>query len=140
MLDNEISDVHFDEKLPEIPSYELMNYKTYHAPVGALFAKEKFGVNDEEIIRAIRLHTLGAPDMTLFDMIIFLADKIEENTRDLEYRAKIFKILEENKGEIGLKKALFVCFSETIKSLVKRKLLICPITIDVYNFLLEEIS
>ena len=129
-----------DEKFPEIPDYELMNYKTYHAPVGALFAKEKFGVEDDEIIRAIRLHTLGAPDMTAFDMIIFLADKIEENTRDLDYREKILKILEENKGEIGLKKALFVCFSETIKSLVKRKLLICPTTIDVYNFLLKEIS
>ncbi len=129
-----------DEKFPEIPECELMNYKTYHAPCGAYFAQEKFGVEDNEIIRAIKVHTLGAPDMSLFDMIIFLADKIEENTRDLEYREKILKILDENKGEIGLKKALFVCFSETIKSLVKRKLLICPTTIEVYNFLLKEVS
>lgn len=48
-----------------------------HAPAGAAYAKEVYGVNDEEVLRAIRLHTTGDADMTLLDKIIYLADMIE---------------------------------------------------------------
>ena len=113
---------------------ELDNPKTYHAPAGAMVAKEEFCVEDEEILSAIRWHTLGYCGMSEFDKIIFLADKIEPNTRPTEYRKVLLDILKEEKG---LDKALFRCFSETIKSLVERKLSICQITIDVYNELLN---
>ena len=36
--------------------------------------------------------------------------------------------------------ALLICFSETIKSLVNRKLKICKTTIDVYNELLDKVK
>ncbi len=109
---------------------ELMNYKTLHAPVSAYCAHNDFGICDDEILSAIRWHTLGKQDMTTFEKIIFLADKIEPNTRDKEYREKILKILDEDNG---LDKAILTCYKETIKSLVKRNLKICPITIDIYN-------
>ena len=125
------------ENLPDLDKNELKNYKTLHAPVGAYFAKEKFKISDPEIISAIRWHTLGRVNMTLLEKIVFLADKIEKNTRDIEYRNQIIKILDENEGELGLNKALFRCFIETIKSLAERKLYICTTTIDVYNWLLE---
>ena len=72
--------------------------------------------------------------MTNFEKIVFLADKIEPNTRDKEYREKICEILKENNG---LNKALLKCYKETIKSLVKRELKICPMTIDIYNNLID---
>lgn len=125
------------ENLPDLDKNELKNYKTLHAPVGAYFAKEKFKISDPEIISAIRWHTLGRVNMTLLEKIVFLADKIEKNTRDIEYRNQIIKILDENEGELGLNKALFRCFIETVKSLAERKLYICATTIDVYNWLLE---
>ncbi len=125
------------ENLPDLDKNELKNYKTLHAPVGAYFAKEKFKISDPEIISAIRWHTLGRVNMTLLEKIVFLADKIEKNTRDIEYRNQIIKILDENEGELGLNKALFRCFIETVKSLADRKLYICTTTIDVYNWLLE---
>ncbi len=118
----------------EIDESELMNYKTLHAPVSAYCANKDFGVCDDEILSAIRWHTLGKKDMTTFEKIIFLADKIEPNTRDEEYRKQIYEILEE---ENGLDKALLKCYKETIKSLVKRNLKICPLTIDIYNKLLD---
>lgn len=118
----------------DIDKNELMNYKTLHAPVSAYCANNDFGICDDEILSAIRWHTLGNKDMTDFDKIIFLADKIEPNSRDLEYRNKILDILKE---ENGLNKALLVCYKETIKSLVKRELKICPITIEIYNKLLD---
>ena len=126
-----------EQKIKTVEKSELMNYKTLHAPVSAYVSHEKFGVSDSEILSAIRWHTLGKVDMSDFEKIVFLADKIEANTRPQEYREEILGILSE---ENGLNKALFKCFSETIKSLVKRKLSICHITIDVYNELLRCIK
>lgn len=126
-----------DKFLDDVDKNELKNYKTLHAPVGAYYAKEKFNIEDNEILSAIRWHTLGRVNMTTFEKIIFLADKIEKNTRDLNYRNEIIKILDDNEGEKGLNLALLRCFIETVKSLAERRLYICKTTIDVYNWLLE---
>ena len=48
-----------------------------HAAAGADYAKTAYGVQDPEILRAIRLHTTGDKGMTLLDKIIYLADMIE---------------------------------------------------------------
>ncbi len=133
-----------NEKLMEIienhlnvEKIELMNYKTLHAPVSAYIAKNEFGVDDKEILSAIRWHTLGKIDMTDFEKIIFLADKIEPRTRDKDYLEEVRNFLDE---ENGLNKALLKCYKETIKSLVKRDLKICPITIDIYNNLEDVVN
>ena len=124
-------------KINDINENEILSHKAYHAPVGEYFAKEKFKVKDSDILASIRYHTLGRVNMSTFEKIIFLADKIEANTRDKKYREKILKMLDENEGEKGLNMALFECFKEAIKSLCNRELAICPVTIDVYNWLLE---
>ena len=130
-----------NEKLKEIidsnlhvEECEMLNYKTLHAPVSAYIAEKDFGVADKEILSAIRWHTLGRIGMTTFEKIIFLADKIEPNTRDSEYRSEILQILSQ---ENGLNLALLRCYKETIKSLAKRELKICFTTIDIYNHLLD---
>ncbi|MBR6126672.1 bis(5'-nucleosyl)-tetraphosphatase (symmetrical) YqeK [bacterium] len=114
---------------------ELDNPKTHHAPAGAYLAKAQFGVEDEEILSAIRWHTIGKINMTLFEKIIFLADKIEERTRPKEC-IELKKLLDE---ENGIDKAILVCYKFTIKSLVDRNLTICTQTIDIYNNLLNSI-
>lgn len=114
---------------------ELINDKTWHAPVSAHYAKTEFGVADEEILSAIRWHTIGRIGMTDFEKVIFLADKIEKKTRDDKYRLKILKALNKNNS---LDAAMLKCFKLTIKSLLKRKLPICQQTIDVYNELIAK--
>lgn len=114
---------------------ELENPKTHHAPVGAYIARKEFGVTNEEILSAIRWHTIGKLNMSLFEKIIFLADKIETRTRPNEYREPITKLLDE---ENGLNKALLLCYKNTIKSLVDRNLTICTATVDIYNELINE--
>ena len=74
--------------------------------------------------------------MTEFEKIIFLADKIEPNTRDKDYANEVKGLLDEPNG---LNKALLQCYKSTIKSLVKRELKICLLTIEIYNKLLEEV-
>ena len=113
----------------------MLNYKTLHAPVSAYIAQKDFGVNDPEILSAIRWHTLGKINMSDFEKVIFLADKIEPNTRDKKYSEEILSILEQQNG---LNLALLKCYKETIKSLVNRELKICMTTIDIYNNLLDK--
>ncbi len=125
-----------DEHL-EVEEIEKMNYKTLHAPVSAYVAKNTFGVKDEEILSAIRWHTLGKVHMTDFEKIIFLADKIEERTRENWYAQPIRALLLESDG---LNKAILQCYRQTIKSLVDRDLKICPLTIDIYNHYEDKVS
>lgn len=48
-----------------------------HAPIGAEIAGDDYGVTDPDILRAIALHTTGAPFMDTLSKIIFLADYCE---------------------------------------------------------------
>ena len=48
-----------------------------HAAYGAYLAKEEYGITQEDILLAIRNHTLGRPDMTPLEQIIYLADYFE---------------------------------------------------------------
>lgn len=121
----------------EVEEWERLNYKTLHAPVSAFVAEKDFGVTDMELLSAIRWHTLGKLEMTTFEKIIFLADKIEPNTRDKNYSDSIRYLLDEDKG---LDKALLQCYKSTIISLVERNLKICLLTIEIYNKLQAEIS
>lgn len=121
----------------DVEECEMLNYKTLHAPVSAYIAETEFNITDKEIISAIRWHTLGKLNMTDFEKIIFIADKIEPNTRDKEYSDKIRELLSQGNG---LNKALLKCYKETIKSLVKRDLKICLLTIEIYNKLQDLVQ
>ena len=133
----------YEESVKILENYSLVdeeeknNYKTIHAPVSAYIAETEFGVTDKELLSSIRWHTLGRVDMSDFEKIVFIADKIEPNTRDEEYSAKIRDLLSE---ENGLNKALLKCYKETIKSLVKRDLKICLLTIKIYNKLQDLVQ
>lgn len=119
----------------KIDDCEMINPKTYHAPVGAYIAEKEFGVTDTEILSSIRWHTIGKLDMSDFDKIIFIADKIEPNTRPdnmiNQIRPKLFL-------DNGLDKALLECYKITINSLTDRSLKICISTIEIYNELLSK--
>ena len=116
---------------------ELDNKKILHAPAGAILAKEIFQVHDEEILSAIRWHTLGNLGMTILEKIIFLADKIEPETRDREEYLNRLKKLSLNKG---LERNILKCYEYTIKSLVDRELSICTKTVEIYNELLNFVK
>ncbi|MBR1460413.1 bis(5'-nucleosyl)-tetraphosphatase (symmetrical) YqeK [bacterium] len=116
---------------------EMIAPKTWHAPVSAYVAKNEFGVTDDEILSAIRWHTLGKVNMSVFEKIIFLADKIEPVTRTEDYAERTRKLLTQDNG---LDKAILNCYKETIKSLVDRDLKISPMTVDIYNHMQDFIN
>lgn len=49
-----------------------------HAFLGAIVAKQDFGITDQEILDAIKYHCTARPNMTDLDMLVYVADKTEE--------------------------------------------------------------
>lgn len=54
-----------------------------HAKAGAYLAQHKYGVTDDNVLNAIRYHTTGRPDMSRLEKIIYIADYIEPNRKQL---------------------------------------------------------
>ncbi len=78
-----------------------------HSFLGEQIARDEYGVTDGEILKAIRLHTVGGKGMTLLDKIIYLADLTEKN-RDFP-------------GVEELRKASDKGIDEAIKLSIKRQ-------------------
>ena len=74
---------------------DLLSYggEILHGPVCAAIMKHEFGVNDEEVLLAIKYHTTGRQQMTKTEKLVFIADYIEpgrktpgvEEIRDMAY-------------------------------------------------------
>ena len=58
---------------------EIQAPQVLHAVLGPYIARKKYGVEDPEILSAIRWHTTGTENMSLLEMIVFTADFIEAN-------------------------------------------------------------
>ena len=63
-------------KLDEI---EKISKKLWHSISGSLYIKENLNINDEEILNAVKYHTIARKNMTLIDKIIFLSDFLAED-------------------------------------------------------------
>lgn len=64
-----------------VTEVEKRNPFLLHAKAGVWLAGEKYGVEDPDILNAIRYHTTGRENMSLLEKIIFVADYIEPGRR-----------------------------------------------------------
>jgi predicted HD superfamily hydrolase involved in NAD metabolism len=48
-----------------------------HGPVAAALARKELGVEDEDVLEAVRAHTTGEPEMGALALALYVADKIE---------------------------------------------------------------
>ena len=67
----------------EINTAEQKNPDLLHAKLGSFLAKERYQVEDPEILSSILYHTTGKPAMTTLEQIIYIADYIEINRKKL---------------------------------------------------------
>jgi len=111
-----------------ISPMEEIEPKLLHAPLSANIAKNEFGIVDEEILSAIKLHTLGRPNMTDLEKIIYLADHAESG-RDYPGIDNIRELAKKN-----LDQAIALSTSRTIQYLEERKLPIDQRTIETNQF------
>ena len=79
--------------------YEQTHPQMLHAKAGALIARSKYKVTDSDVLDAIRWHTTGKPGMTDLGKIIYIADFIEPNRKDLDCLPAIRKAAFDNLDE-----------------------------------------
>ncbi len=72
--------------------------KLLHAPVAAELARRELGVEDEEVLGAIRAHTVGEPGMGPLALALYVADKIEP-ARDYPSVGRIRELAREDLRE-----------------------------------------
>ena len=63
-----------------------------HGKVGSFFAKQKYGVQSQDVLNAVLNHTTGRENMSLLEKIVFVADYIEpgrDQAPDLESLRKL---------------------------------------------------
>jgi predicted HD superfamily hydrolase involved in NAD metabolism len=115
---------------------ELLDYDAalWHAHVGAFVARRDFGVDDEEVLDAIRYHTSGRVQMTKLEKVVCLADYIEPG-RNFPGVDKLREL-----AQYSLEKALLAGFDGTIAELLSRGKKIFPLTLLARNALLDELS
>ena len=61
----------------ELSEEDLENNEILHGFAGAYYVKNELGIDDKEILSAIKYHTVGEKNMTLVEKIVYIADAIE---------------------------------------------------------------
>lgn len=78
----------------EIIQIEKERPALLHGPVAAIILKEKYGVENDQVLEAIYNHTSGKVEMCDYTKVLFIADKIEvgrpQSTK--KYRKALFKL------------------------------------------------
>lgn len=112
-----------------ISEAEYENPGLLHAKLGALFAREKYGVEKKEILRSIESHTTGRPNMSLLDKIIYIADFIEPG-RDIAPNLPDVRAL----AFVDLDACLSRILEDTLAYLKQRGVAVDPATEETYLY------
>ncbi len=113
--------------------------KLFHAQTAAAIAREVYRA-PEEVCSAVRWHTTGRPNMSPLELVLYLADYIEENrtyvgcVRLRQYYETKYRSMK-NK-EIALQKTLVRSFDVTLRDLLREQLPIDRMTVDARNYYL----
>ena len=86
-----------------ISKMEYQNPFLLHGKAGACLARDKFGIDDANILNAIRYHTTGRPGMTLVEKIVFVEDYIEPNRKKADNLTELRRMAFENLDETVLR-------------------------------------
>ena len=105
-----------------------------HAEVGAIVARETFGVTDPQILAAIANHTLGKPGMDALSCVVFLADSLEPGRGQSEELEHIRLLCLTN-----LNKAVWRSADFSLQYLLRFQKLIHPRTVMTRNWFLQEV-
>ena len=100
-----------------------------HAKLGACYARRKYGVDDRDIVEAIRWHTTGKPEMNTLEKIIFIADYIEPNRTELPEMDMIRK-----EAYSDLDQCLLHILHNSVHYLCKKGAAVDPITKKTYEY------
>ena len=110
----------------------ITNRHIIHAPLGAIIAKKEYGVDDKEILDAIRYHTTGRKNMSLLEKIIYIADYIEPK-RDFNGVEEVRKLSKKN-----IDAAMLKALDDSILHLIYTGRSIHVDTLNARNYLIKN--
>lgn len=106
---------------------EKIHPKLLHGLAGTCIAEREYGVDDAEILSAIRWHTTGKEEMTKLEKIIFVADYIEIG-RVFPEVVRLREVAWHDLDE-----AVLMCADLTISHIIRKGGLIHPNTLNTRN-------
>jgi nicotinate-nucleotide adenylyltransferase len=116
-------------KIPERDLTAALEPMLLHAHISEDLARREFGVADEEVLSAIRKHTLGDRRMSRLDKIVYVADACSADRRHhgvAKTRALAFDDLDA---------AFELCLAEKLAHALARRAWLHPLTIELWNSL-----
>lgn len=107
---------------------ELETRSLLHGIAGAYFIKKNFGVEDIDILNAVRFHTVGRAGMSRLEEIVYLGDLVsaERDYKDVDRMRRLVYT--------SLNAAMLEAFVFSIKAVIKKGGVIPACTIEGYNF------
>ncbi|MCB2288741.1 bis(5'-nucleosyl)-tetraphosphatase (symmetrical) YqeK [Clostridium sp. CS001] len=112
----------------------ISNPSILHGYVASIIAKEEMGIEDEDMLMAIRYHTTGRKDMSVLEKIIYVADYIEP-LRTFDEVEKL-----RNLSNVDLDEAVVRSLENSIKYVISQNGLLHTDTIHARNYLLSKHS
>lgn len=141
ILHDIMKDTPGEEQLKMMEQFGIMltdtqraNPKLWHSLCGAAYLEHVLGIQDKEILEAVRCHTSGKKDMTLLEKVLFVADYM---SADRDYpgvermREKAYKSLDA---------AIVEGISFTVSELMERQAPVSADSIDAYNDAIRQLS
>lgn len=111
----------------ELTDCEKANKKLWHAVAGAAFMKTELGIEDEDMIEAVRYHTTARKEMSVLEKVIYVADFISAD-RDYPEVEDVRAAANES-----LEKAMMLGLEFCIQEIAKRRQILHPDSVDAYN-------
>lgn len=111
----------------ELMPVDRENKKLWHAIAGAAYVKFVMGIDDRDIIRAVRYHTTGRAGMSLLERVVYLADYISAD-RNYNGVEDMRRLCQADSDE-----AILYALTFGIPDLVSKGRVIHPDSIDLYN-------
>lgn len=111
----------------KLSNIEIEQPVLVHAHLGVIIAQEKYDVQDEEVLKAIKEHTTGNVGMSELSMVVFLTDLIEPERKQKGVE-RLRHIARKN-----LHAAMIEALSLNIRFLLQTKRFIHPDCIACWN-------
>lgn len=128
----EMPDEENEKLIPKDVKKRICSPKILHGPAAGEYIKNKFKITDEEVLNAVKYHTVGRKSMSTFEKIISIADYTSperkwgdvSKTRELAYK--------------DLDLAMLKKVSTEIVACVQKGLQVSPDTAEAYNYLISN--
>lgn len=116
----------------DVSDVELVTPPLYHAIAGARYAETVLNIHDDDMLNAIRYHTVGRAGMSRLEEIIYLADLIsaDRSYKDVQKMRKY--------AYQSIEKAMLEALRFSIGDVVAKGSMLPYHTIEAYNQYVSE--